>query len=47
MRDPNPVVIIYPGVGDVHFFAKNKQTARVASEFYINAVNVMPGRGYF
>lgn len=42
MRDPNPVVIIYPGVG-MFTFAKNKQTARVASEFYINAVNVMRG----
>lgn len=42
MRDPNPVVILYPGVG-MYTFAKNKQTARVASEFYINAINVMRG----
>ncbi len=42
MRDPNPVVILYPGVG-MFTFAKNKQTARVASEFYVNAVNVMRG----
>src|SRR5699024_377965 len=42
MRDPNPVVIVYPGVG-MFTFAKNKQTARVASEFYINAINVMKG----
>ncbi|WP_299212713.1 bifunctional aldolase/short-chain dehydrogenase [uncultured Aquimarina sp.] len=42
MRDPNPVVIIYPGVG-MFTFAKNKQTARVASEFYVNAINVMRG----
>ncbi|WP_421876615.1 bifunctional aldolase/short-chain dehydrogenase [Marinoscillum sp.] len=42
MRDPNPVVILYPGVG-MFTFAKNKQTARVASEFYINAINVMRG----
>lgn len=42
MRDPNPVVILYPGVG-MFTFAKNKQTARVASEFYINAINVMKG----
>ncbi len=42
MRDPNPVVIIWPGVG-MFTFAKNKQTARVASEFYINAINVMKG----
>ena len=42
VRDPNPVVILYPGVG-MFTFAKNKQTARVASEFYINAINVMRG----
>ena len=42
MRDANPVVILYPGVG-MFTFAKNKQTARVASEFYINAINVMKG----
>ncbi|GLB51252.1 short chain dehydrogenase [Neptunitalea chrysea] len=42
IRDPNPVIIIYPGVG-MFAFAKNKQTARVASEFYINAINVMRG----
>jgi rhamnulose-1-phosphate aldolase/alcohol dehydrogenase len=42
MRDPNPVIILWPGVG-MFSFAKNKQTARVASEFYINAINVMRG----
>ncbi|HUQ97445.1 MAG TPA: bifunctional rhamnulose-1-phosphate aldolase/short-chain dehydrogenase [Chitinophagaceae bacterium] len=42
MRDANPVVIIYPGVG-LFTFAKDKQTARVAAEFYINAINVMKG----
>jgi len=42
MRDPNPVVIRYPGVG-MFTFAKDKQTARVAAEFYINAINVMKG----
>lgn len=42
LRDPNPVVILYPGVG-MFTFAKDKQTARVASEFYINAINVMKG----
>ena len=42
VRDPNPVVILYPGIG-MFTFAKNKQTARVASEFYINAINVMRG----
>lgn len=44
MRDPNPVVILYPGVG-MFTFAKDKQTARVAAEFYINAINVMKGAG--
>ncbi|MBO9595336.1 MAG: bifunctional aldolase/short-chain dehydrogenase [Niabella sp.] len=42
MRDPNPVVIIYPGVG-MFTFSKDKQTARVAAEFYTNAINVMRG----
>ena len=42
MRDPNPVVILYPSVG-MFTFAKNKQTARVAAEFYTNAINVMRG----
>ena len=42
MRDPNPVVILYPGVG-MFTFAKNKQTARVAGEFYVNAINVIRG----
>ncbi len=42
IRDANPVVILYPGVG-MFTFAKDKQTARVASEFYINAINVMKG----
>ncbi|MBI1225981.1 MAG: bifunctional aldolase/short-chain dehydrogenase [Bacteroidetes bacterium] len=42
IRDPNPVVILYPRVG-MFTFAKNKQTARVASEFYLNAINVMRG----
>src|SRR5690606_38687259 len=42
MRDANPVVILYPGVG-MFTFAKDKQTARVAAEFYVNAINVMKG----
>ena len=42
MRDANPVIILYPGVG-MFSFAKDKQTARVAAEFYINAINVMRG----
>ncbi len=42
IRDKNPVVILWPGVG-LFTFAKDKQTARVAAEFYINAINVMKG----
>jgi rhamnulose-1-phosphate aldolase/alcohol dehydrogenase len=42
IRDANPVVILYAGVG-MFTFAKDKQTARVAAEFYINAINVMKG----
>ncbi|GAB3025965.1 bifunctional rhamnulose-1-phosphate aldolase/short-chain dehydrogenase [Niabella terrae] len=42
MRDPNPVIILYPGVG-MFSFSKDKQTARVAAEFYTNAINVMRG----
>jgi rhamnulose-1-phosphate aldolase/alcohol dehydrogenase len=42
IRDQNPVVILYPGVG-MFTFAKDKQTARVAAEFYISAINVMRG----
>lgn len=42
MRDPNPVVILYPGVG-MFTFSKDKTTARLASEYYVNAVNVMKG----
>ncbi|QEC69168.1 bifunctional aldolase/short-chain dehydrogenase [Panacibacter ginsenosidivorans] len=42
IRDANPVIILYPGVG-MFSFAKDKQTTRVASEFYINAINVMRG----
>ncbi len=42
MRDANPVIILWPGVG-LFSFAKDKQTARVAAEFYTNAINVMKG----
>ena len=42
IRDNNPVIIIWPGVG-MFSFAKNKQTTRVANEFYLNAINVMKG----
>lgn len=41
-RDPNAVVYLIPGVGMITF-AKDKATARVSSEFYINAINVMRG----
>lgn len=40
LRDPNPVVYLVPGVGMITF-AKDKATARVSSEFYVNAINVM------
>lgn len=40
MRDPNAVVYLVPGVGMITF-AKDKATARISAEFYINAINVM------
>ncbi|MEM5502988.1 bifunctional rhamnulose-1-phosphate aldolase/short-chain dehydrogenase [Ahrensia kielensis] len=40
MRDPNAVVYLVPGVGMITF-AKDKATARISGEFYINAINVM------
>ncbi|GAB3290756.1 bifunctional rhamnulose-1-phosphate aldolase/short-chain dehydrogenase [Hymenobacter humi] len=42
IRDANPVIILWPGVG-LFSFSKDKQTARVAAEFYTNAINVMKG----
>jgi rhamnulose-1-phosphate aldolase/alcohol dehydrogenase len=42
MRDPNAVVYLVPGVG-MFTFAKDKATARIAGEFYVNAINVMRG----
>ena len=42
MRDPNPVIYLVPGVGMLSF-AKDKSTARIAAEFYVNAINVMRG----
>ena len=42
MRDPNPVVYLVPGIGMITF-ARDKATARIASEFYRNAINVMRG----
>jgi rhamnulose-1-phosphate aldolase/alcohol dehydrogenase len=42
LRDPSPVVCLVPGVG-MFTFARDKGTARVAGEFYRNAINVMRG----
>lgn len=42
MRDPNPVIFLIPGIGMLSF-AKDKATARIAGEFYVNAINVMRG----
>jgi rhamnulose-1-phosphate aldolase/alcohol dehydrogenase len=42
IRDANPVIILYPGIG-MFSFSKDKQTTRVAAEFYTNAINVMKG----
>ncbi|MGO7216547.1 bifunctional rhamnulose-1-phosphate aldolase/short-chain dehydrogenase (plasmid) [Rhizobium ruizarguesonis] len=42
MRDANPVIFLVPGVGMLSF-ARDKATARIASEFYVNAINVMRG----
>lgn len=42
MRGADPLIVLVPGVG-MFSFGKNKQTARVAGEFYINAINVMRG----
>ncbi|WP_084105749.1 bifunctional rhamnulose-1-phosphate aldolase/short-chain dehydrogenase [Demequina sp. NBRC 110056] len=42
IRGADPLIVLVPGVG-MFSFGANKQTARVASEFYINAINVMRG----
>lgn len=42
VRDPNAVVYLVPGVGMITF-AKDKATARISGEFYVNAINVMRG----
>lgn len=42
MRDANPVIVMIPGVGRISF-AADKTTARLAGEFYGNAINVMRG----
>jgi rhamnulose-1-phosphate aldolase/alcohol dehydrogenase len=42
MRGADPAIVLVPGVG-MFSFGPDKQTARVAGEFYINAINVMRG----
>ena len=42
MRDPNPSVVLIPGVG-MFSFGKNKTESRVTGEFYTNAIHVMEG----
>ena len=42
MRGADPAIVLVPGVG-MFSFGKDKQTARVAGEFYVNAINVMHG----
>ncbi|WP_417280409.1 bifunctional rhamnulose-1-phosphate aldolase/short-chain dehydrogenase [Celeribacter sp.] len=42
LRDPNAVVYLVPGVGMITF-AKDRATARISGEFYVNAINVMRG----
>jgi rhamnulose-1-phosphate aldolase/alcohol dehydrogenase len=42
MRGADPAIVLVPGIG-MFSFGANKQTARVAGEFYVNAINVMRG----
>jgi len=42
MRGADPAIVLVPGVG-MFSYGANKQTARVAGEFYLNAINVMAG----
>ena len=42
MRDPNPTVVLIPGVG-MFSFGKSKAEARITGEFYVNAIHVMEG----
>ncbi|MER6074689.1 bifunctional aldolase/short-chain dehydrogenase [Streptomyces sp. NPDC001817] len=42
MRGADPAIVLVPGVG-MFGFGKDEQTARVAGEFYLNAINVMRG----
>ena len=44
MRDPNPTVVLVPGLG-MFTFGKAKAEARIVGEFYINAIHVMSGAG--
>jgi rhamnose utilization protein RhaD (predicted bifunctional aldolase and dehydrogenase)/NAD(P)-dependent dehydrogenase (short-subunit alcohol dehydrogenase family) len=42
MRDPNPTVVLIPGIG-MFSFGKNKPESRITGEFYVNAIHVMKG----
>ena len=42
MRGADPAIVLVPGIG-MFSYGANKQTARVAGEFYVNAINVMRG----
>ncbi|MZD08703.1 bifunctional aldolase/short-chain dehydrogenase, partial [Streptomyces sp. SID5785] len=42
LRGADPAIVLVPGIG-MFSFGKDKQTARVAGEFYVNAINVMRG----
>ncbi len=42
LRDPNPTVVLIPGVG-MFSFGKNKTESRITGEFYVNAIHVMEG----
>ena len=42
MRGADPAIVLVPGIG-MFSFGANRQTARVAGEFYVNAINVMRG----
>ncbi len=42
VRDPNPTVVLVPGVG-MFSFGKNKAESRITGEFYVNAIHVMEG----
>lgn len=42
LRNPNPTVVLVPGIG-LFSFGKNKTEARITAEFYVNAIHVMEG----